>query len=94
MATQPAPESSPLQITSLVLGVLAVVGMFVAFIPCLGWLNWINIPFACVGLIISAVSIGVAKPGENRGFAIAGVACSGTAILLGIVRLILGAGII
>ena len=45
-----------MQALSLAWGILAVSGMLVGFIPCFGWLNWINIPFAFVGLIFSVVA--------------------------------------
>ena len=45
-----------MQILSLVWGILAILGLGVAFVPCLGSLNWLNIPFAVVGLIISIVA--------------------------------------
>jgi hypothetical protein len=80
------------QIVSLVWGVLAFIGMVVAFLPCLGALNWFNIPFAGVGLILSIIAINTSKP-ENRGIAMVGLACSGTAAVIGVLRLILGGGI-
>jgi hypothetical protein len=46
-----------MQVLSVVWGILALCGMFVAFFPCLGSLNWINIPFSFVGLIISIVAL-------------------------------------
>ena len=42
-----------MQILSLVWGILAILGLGIAFVPCLGSLNWLNIPFAVVGAIIS-----------------------------------------
>ena len=67
----------------LILGILAALGMLLAFIPLLGWLNWINIPFAIIGLIISAI-------GKSNG----GMVLCGMAVLFGLIRLILGAGIL
>jgi hypothetical protein len=32
-----------MQILSLVWGILAILGLGIAFIPCLGILNWLNI---------------------------------------------------
>lgn len=81
-----------MQILSLVWGILAVLGMFVAFFPCLGALNWLNIPFAVVGLIISIVTL-VSAPGPSKGGAIAGVVLCGAAVLLGLLRLAAGGGV-
>jgi hypothetical protein len=80
-----------MQILSLVWGILAVLGMGVAFVPCLGSLNWINIPFAVVGFVIAIVA--KSKPG-NQGAATGGLILNGIAIAFGIVRLVLGGGIV
>ncbi len=83
-----------MQVLSLVWGILAIIGMVIGFIPCLGALNWINIPFSGVGLIVSIIALTQAKPEENKGSAIAGIICCSMAVLLGLIRLVLGAGII
>jgi hypothetical protein len=80
-----------MQILSLVWGILAVLGLGIAFVPCLGSLNWINIPFAVVGLIISTVAR--SQPG-NRGAANIGVILNAIAIAFGVVRLFLGGGVV
>jgi hypothetical protein len=80
-------------VLSLVWGILALLGMIVGFIPCLGALNWINIPFALVGLIISIVALSSA-PEADRGKAIAGIVGCAIAVLFGLVRLAMGGGIL
>jgi hypothetical protein len=82
-----------MQMISLVWGILAILGLGVAFIPCLGALNWLNIPFAIVGMIISIVATAKAPPGRN-GAAIAGIVLNLIAVLLGVVRLSWGWGIV
>ncbi len=82
-----------MQVLSLVWGILALVGMLVAFFPCLGAMNWINIPFSAVGLVLSVIALATAKT-PNRGGSIAGVVCCSIAILLGLIRLIAGGGIL
>ena len=82
-----------MQMVSLVWGILAVLGLGVAFIPCLGALNWLNIPFAMVGLIISIVAATKAPRGQN-GAAIAGIVLNALAVLLGGIRLVAGGGIL
>jgi len=81
-----------MQIASLVLGILVIVGMFIALIPFLGWMNWGIIPFAGIGLIISIIAAATAK--ENRGLSIAGIILCAIAIFVGIIRLIIGGGIL
>jgi len=67
----------------LLFGILAALGMLLGFIPLLGWLNWLNIPLAIIGLIFSAI----AKSSGGK------VLCS-VAIIFGILRLILGGGVL
>lgn len=82
-----------MQMLALVWGILSIVGLGVAFLPCLGALNWLNIPFAVVGLIISIVAASNAPLG-NRGAANAGIVLNAIAIVFGLIRLVLGAGIL
>ena len=81
-----------MQILSLVWGILAIVGMIVGFFPCLGALNWLNIPFAGMGLVISIIALVTTKE-PKRGGSIAGIVCCAVALIFGIIRLIAGGGI-
>lgn len=72
-----------MKIIGLILGILAALGMLLAFIPLLGWLNWFNIPFAIVGLIFSVIS-------KSKGGTILCI----VAVIFGMIRLALGGGII
>jgi hypothetical protein len=78
---------------SLIWGILAFLGLGVAFFPCLGALNWLNIPFAGVGLIISIIAL-TKSPRDQRGGAIAGVILCGVAVVFGLIRLSLGGGVL
>jgi hypothetical protein len=82
-----------MQVLSLVWGILALLGFMLAFIPCLGALNWLNIPFAVIGLILSIVAFAGAPPGR-RGFSGAGVVLCLIAVFIGAKRLIWGGGIL
>ena len=75
---------------SLVWGILAILGMVVAFIPCFGSLNYMNIPFAVFGLLFSVLAIALSS---NKEYAIAGCVLCALAIVLGAVRLVLGFGV-
>ena len=82
-----------MQTISLIWGILAVIGMLVGFIPCVGAFNWLNIPFAGVGVIISAIALGTSKdPSKNK--SIAGLICCIVAILFGFIRLVIGGGVL
>jgi len=72
-----------LNIVSLIIGLVALVCAAVAFIPLLGWANWVIIPLAVVGAGIGAMSS--SNMGRNLNLFV---------IVVGIVRLMLGGGII
>jgi hypothetical protein len=78
---------------SLIWGILAMVGMLVGFLPCLGSLNWLNIPFSGIGLIISIVAVTTVPP-EQRGGAVAGTVMCAIGVGLGFLRLMAGGGIL
>ena len=82
-----------MQTASLVFGVLAIIGMLIGFLPCLGALNWLNIPFAGLGLIVSVVALANAK-GQDNGASVSGLVCCTIAILVGLFRLVVGGGIL
>lgn len=70
-------------LASLIIGLIALIGALVAFLPLLGWLNWLIIPLAIVGAAVGVVSRGTA--GRNLNLLV---------IVIGVVRLILGGGIL
>ena len=72
-----------LNIISLIIGAVALLFALVAFLPLLGWANWLIIPLAIVGAVIGMVSRSTA--GRNLNLVV---------ILIGVVRLSLGGGII
>ena len=82
-----------MQVLSLIWGILAIVGMIVAFFPCLGSLNWLNIPFSGIGIIISGIALGTAGDAP-KGSSIAGLVCCVVAVFFGIIRLVMGGGVL
>lgn len=78
---------------SLVWGILALVGMVVAFLPCLGSLNWLNIPFSIAGLIVGIVALAKGEP-TGKGAATAGTIMCAIATILGFLRLLIGGGVL
>jgi hypothetical protein len=82
-----------MQTLSLIWGILSILGMLVGFMPCLGALNWLNIPLAGIGLIVSVIAVATAKQGK-RGGSIAGIVCCGIAVFFGLFRLIAGGGVV
>ncbi len=78
---------------SLLWGIVALLWMVLAFIPLLGWGNWFLIPFAAFGALVAAVAILFTSPG-NRSRAKTGLLLNGLVIVVGVVRLVLGGGVI
>jgi hypothetical protein len=68
---------------SIALGLVALVLVVIAFIPLLGWANWIILPIAIIGLALGAMSDKTS--GRNLNIVV---------IAAGVVRLMLGGGII
>ena len=71
-----------MKIIGFIFGVVCLIAMLIAFIPLLGWLNWIVIPLAVVGLIIS--SLVNSRSGKTMCIVV---------IIFGIFRLIFGGGL-
>jgi hypothetical protein len=78
---------------ALIWGILAIIGFMVAFLPCLGSLNWLNVPFSVIGLVISIIAVGKEAP-DRRGGAMAGLVLCAIAVIVGIIRLWAGGGIL
>lgn len=70
-------------IASLIIGVVALVCALIAFLPLLGWLNWLIIPLAIVGAAVGVLSR--SNGGRNLNLLV---------IVIGVVRLMLGGGIL
>jgi hypothetical protein len=68
-------------LASLIIGFIALICALVAFLPLLGWLNWLIIPLAIIGAAVGLISRGTA--GRNLNLFV---------ILVGVVRLMLGGG--
>jgi len=70
-------------LVSLIIGAVALILAVVAFLPLLGWANWLIIPLAIIGAAVGMIA--TAKSGRNLNLFV---------ILVGIVRLMLGGGIL
>ena len=70
-------------LVSLIIGFVALICALVAFLPFLGWANWLIIPLAIIGAGVGMVSRGNA--GRNLNLFV---------IVIAVVRLMLGHGII
>jgi hypothetical protein len=72
-----------MNLISILIGVVALIIALVGFLPLLGWLNWLAIPIAVVGLVVGQLS--PARAGRNINLIV---------ILFGVIRLMLGGGIL
>ena len=72
-----------LNIVSLIIGVVALLFALPAFLPLLGWLNWAVVPLAIVGAGVGAMS--GRTSGRNLNLVV---------IVIGVLRLMLGGGIL
>ena len=78
---------------ALVFGIFAILGMFFGLIPCLGWYNWFNIIFAGLGILLGIIAVAI-PPHEGKCSAIAGLVMCIIAVGFGVIRLVLGGGVI
>ena len=70
-------------ILSLLIGAVALLLAVVAFIPLFGWANWLIVPLALVGAGIGMV--GRSSAGRNLNLFV---------VVVGIIRLMIGGGIV
>jgi len=69
-------------LVSLIIGFVALVCAVIAFLPFLGWANWLIIPLAIIGAAVGMISRGNA--GRNLNLLV---------IVIGIIRLMMGGGL-
>ncbi|MDT9599237.1 hypothetical protein [Sphingosinicella rhizophila] len=72
-----------LNLVSLVIGGLALLLAIPAFLPLLGWVNWLILPLALIGLVVGVLSSKTS--GRNLNIIV---------IIVAIARLMLGGGFI
>ena len=72
-----------LNLASLVIGIVALVFAVVAFLPLLGWANWLIIPLALIGAAVGMASS--SNSGRNLNLFV---------VVVGVLRLMLGGGIL
>ena len=72
-----------LNLASLIIGVVALLFAVIAFLPLLGWANWLIIPLAMIGAAVGMAANG--NSGRNLNLFV---------IVVGVFRLMLGGGIL
>jgi hypothetical protein len=72
-----------LNLASLIIGIVALLFAVIAFLPLLGWANWLIIPLALIGAAVGMASR--SNTGRNLNLFV---------IVVGVLRLMLGGGIL
>ena len=72
-----------LNLGSIIIGIVALILGVVAFLPLLGWAYWLIIPLALIGAMVGMASS--SNAGRNLNLFV---------IVVGVVRLMLGGGIL
>lgn len=72
-----------LNLASLIIGVVALIFAVIAFLPLLGWANWLIIPLALIGAAVGMASS--SNAGRNLNLFV---------VVIGVIRLMLGGGIL
>ena len=70
-------------LVSIIIGVVGLLFAIIAFLPLLGWANWLIIPLAVIGAAVGMAA--KSKTGRNLNLFV---------ILVGVIRLSLGGGIL
>jgi uncharacterized membrane protein len=78
---------------SIILGFTVLIGTVLGLIPFLSMLNWINIPLAVIGLIITIIASSQTVEEGKKAFRKINYIFV-AAIIIGVIRLIIGAGFI
>lgn len=71
-----------MDLISITIGIIALVGAFIGLIPLLGWLNWLVLPVAILGLVLGLLAKG--DRGRNINIVV---------LVVAVIRLMLGGGI-
>lgn len=72
-----------LNLVSILIGAVSLILAAVAFLPLLGWANWLILPLAVIGAGVGQLS--GSKAGRNLNLIV---------IVIGVLRLMLGGGIL
>mgnify|MGYP003574954985 CR=1 FL=1 len=85
---------------SFILGIIAIIGMLIGFIPCLGWFNWLNLPIAIVGIVLGIIAYNEQQQNYNNQYGPVqretpmGLILCCIAFVFGVFRLVIGFGVI
>jgi hypothetical protein len=73
-----------MSVIGFILGMLSFFVLFLTIIPFLGWINWLNIPFALLELVFSMIGTAAER---NKGLGVTGIVICSIVIIFGALRL-------
>ncbi len=91
-APVPAASSTNLPRVAMTAGIVIASITVLGLIPCLGWLNWFTLIFGKMAIILSIVALVADKDASRKSMATIGLILSSSAVVVGIIRLIIGGG--
>ena len=71
-------------IVGLATGLIAGLVLLLTIMPVVGWVNWINIPLAVIGLALSLIGV---LTSQSKSYGISGIIVCCIVIILGVIRL-------
>jgi hypothetical protein len=77
---------------AMTIGIVLASITLLGLIPCLGWLNWFTLIFGKMAIILSIVALVADKDASRKSMAVIGLVLSSSAVLVAILRLIVGGG--
>ena len=89
---QTASTGTPLPRVAMTIGVILASVTLLGLIPCLGWVNWFTLIFGKMAIIISIVALVADKDASRKSMALIGLVLSSAAVVVAILRLIIGGG--
>ena len=84
--------STSLPRVAMTVGVVLASVTVLGLIPCLGWLNWFTLIFGKMAIIVSIVALVADKDASRKSMSIIGLVLSSSAVVVAILRLIIGGG--
>ena len=89
---QASTTKTPLPRVAMNLAIVAACLTAVGLIPCLGWLNWFVIILGKPTIIVSIVALASDKDPDKKSMALIGLILASIAVVVAIVRLLIGGG--
>ena len=90
-----APQATtnwPLPRVGMTVGIVIACITVLGLIPCLGWLNWFTLIFGKMAIVLCVVALVTDKDASRKSMAVIGLVLSSVAVVVAIIRLIIGGG--